>query len=90
MNEPVLTNKIFFIVGLTVNDTTDKKSRKRHTSGVSTEDEEEVAEKVTVIEARMVVEISNGSFSWDLVTKDPVLKDINLKIPTGKLYVLCC
>lgn len=38
---------------------------------------------MTVIEARMVVGINDGSFSWDLTNKEPVIKNINIKIPTG-------
>ncbi|VDI08555.1 Hypothetical predicted protein [Mytilus galloprovincialis] len=73
---------------LTVNDKKETSGRQRHTSGVSTEDEDEIAEKFTLIEARMVVEINNGSFSWDLSSKEPTLNDINVKIPTGKLTII--
>ncbi|XP_076108131.1 ATP-binding cassette sub-family C member 9-like isoform X1 [Mytilus galloprovincialis] len=73
---------------LTVNDKKETTGRQRHTSGVSTEDEDEIAEKFTLIEARMVVEINNGSFSWDLSSKEPTLNDINVKIPTGKLTII--
>ncbi|CAC5426428.1 ABCC9 [Mytilus coruscus] len=73
---------------LTVNDKKETSGRQRHTSGVSTEDEDEIAEKFTLIEARMVVEINNGSFSWDLSTQEPALNDINVKIPTGKLTII--
>ncbi|XP_055997063.1 ATP-binding cassette sub-family C member 8-like isoform X2 [Ostrea edulis] len=73
---------------LTVNDGKDSQ-RRRHTSGVSTEDEEEVAENVTVMEAKNVFEICDGEFSWHLNKEDEsALKNINVKIPVGKLTMI--
>lgn len=73
---------------LTVNDRKDP-ARRRHTSGVSTEDEEEVSENLTVIEAKNVFEISDGAFSWHLDREEEIaLKDINVKIPVGKLTMI--
>ena len=72
-----------FILALTVNDIKESSGRQRHHSAVSTEDEDEISEKMTVIEARMAVEINDGSFSWDLTNKEPVIQNINIKIPTG-------
>nr|XP_022339096.1 ATP-binding cassette sub-family C member 9-like isoform X1 [Crassostrea virginica] len=73
---------------LTVNDGKEP-PRRRHTSGVSTEDEEEVSENLTTIEAKNVFEITDGEFSWHLNKEDEVaLKDINVKIPVGKLTMI--
>ena len=36
----------------------------------------------------VALEIKDGSFSWDLEGKEPVLHDINVKIPCGKLTIL--
>lgn len=73
---------------LTVNDRKDP-ARRRHTSGVSTEDEEEVSENLTVIEAKNVFEINDGAFSWHLDHEEEIaLKDINVKIPVGKLTMI--
>lgn len=78
----------FSCVALTVNDGKEP-PRRRHTSGVSTEDEEEVSENLTTIEAKNVFEITDGEFSWHLNKEDEVaLKDINVKIPVGKLTMI--
>ncbi|KAK3084802.1 hypothetical protein FSP39_019339 [Pinctada imbricata] len=74
--------------GLTSEVTKEPSSRRRHTSGVSTGDEEEIADCVTLVEPRMVIEISNGNFSYDLNTKEVYLRNVNLKIPTGKLTLI--
>jgi ABC-type transport system involved in cytochrome bd biosynthesis fused ATPase/permease subunit len=56
---------------------------------VSTEDEEEVAENVTVMEAKNVFEICEGEFSWHLdKEEESSLKNINVKIPVGKLTMI--
>jgi hypothetical protein len=68
-----------FILALTVNDIKESSGRQRHHSAVSTEDEEEISEKMTVIEARMAVEINDGSFSWDLTNKEPVIQKYHLQ-----------
>lgn len=78
----------YLMTALTVNDRKDP-ARRRHTSGVSTEDEEEVSENLTVIEAKNVFEINDGAFSWHLDHEEEIaLKDINVKIPVGKLTMI--
>ncbi|XP_033748591.1 LOW QUALITY PROTEIN: ATP-binding cassette sub-family C member 9-like [Pecten maximus] len=62
--------------------------RRRHTSGVSTEDEDDVADVTTVIEPRATVEVVHGNFSWELESKELSLKNINIKIPSGKLTII--
>ncbi|XP_060072663.1 ATP-binding cassette sub-family C member 9-like [Ylistrum balloti] len=62
--------------------------RRRHTSGVSTEDEDDVADVTTVIEPRATVEVSHGNFSWELETRELSLKNIDIRIPSGKLTII--
>ncbi|OWF53711.1 ATP-binding cassette sub-family C member 9 [Mizuhopecten yessoensis] len=62
--------------------------RRRHTSGVSTEDEDDVADVTTVIEPRATVEVNHGNFSWELESKELSLKNIDIKIPSGKLTII--
>lgn len=58
--------------------------RRRHHSGISVSDVEDIAEDFSYMELRNVVNVSNGTFSWSLDNKEAVLKEINLKIPMGK------
>ncbi|PVD32870.1 hypothetical protein C0Q70_08317 [Pomacea canaliculata] len=62
--------------------------RRRHHSGISVSDVEDIAEDFSYMELRNVVNVSNGSFSWSLDNKEAVLKEINLKIPMGKLTMI--
>ncbi|KAK6191316.1 hypothetical protein SNE40_003038 [Patella caerulea] len=66
----------------------DNKMRRRHHSGVSTEDEDEGTEDIVLIEPRLVLEIADSNFSWNLESKTPYLSDINIKIRAGKLTAI--
>ncbi|KAI3510254.1 hypothetical protein L1887_25787 [Cichorium endivia] len=37
----------------------------------------------------IAIEITNGSFSWDVLSDDPVLKDINIKVAHGMKVAVC-
>lgn len=69
-------------------ETTADRRRKRNHSGFSTEDEDEFADECLLIELRTVLEISQANFSWELDRSALSLKNISLKIPTGKLTVI--
>ncbi|KAL8596886.1 hypothetical protein ACOMHN_065836 [Nucella lapillus] len=62
--------------------------RRRHHSGVSTGDIDDMHEELAFLEPSNVIEIFSGNFSWSLETKEPALKDINVKIPGGKLTMI--
>ncbi|XP_070204431.1 ATP-binding cassette sub-family C member 9-like [Littorina saxatilis] len=62
--------------------------RRRHHSGVSMGDFEEGNMDLAFFELRNSIEIVNGNFSWYLETKELALKDINVKIPMGKLTMI--
>lgn len=65
------------------NDGQPEYKRRRHHSGVSSCDIDDIAEELVFMEARIAVELSGGNFSWDLKSREVFLKDINVKIPTG-------
>lgn len=59
--------------------------RRRHHSGVSAGDFDDLNEDMVFLEPRSAVEIFDGNFSWNLETKELALKNISVKIPMGEL-----
>ncbi|XP_076452886.1 ATP-binding cassette sub-family C member 9-like [Babylonia areolata] len=63
--------------------------RRRHHSGVSTGDlDDDVHDDLALMEPSNVIEIFSGNFTWDLETRELTLKDINVKVPGGKLTMV--
>ncbi|XP_046564179.1 ATP-binding cassette sub-family C member 9-like [Haliotis rubra] len=76
------------LIGSHAENTADRR-RKRNHSGFSTEDEDDIADECLLIELRTVLEISQANFSWELENRTALsLKNISLKIPTGKLTMI--
>ncbi|XP_052239294.1 ATP-binding cassette sub-family C member 9-like isoform X2 [Dreissena polymorpha] len=59
----------------------DHHQRRRHHSNVS-------IEETQYDDLPYALEITDGSFSWDLEKREPMLKNIQLKIPHGKLVMV--
>ncbi|XP_036369028.1 ATP-binding cassette sub-family C member 9-like isoform X4 [Octopus sinensis] len=64
--------------------------RRRNTNGnlSITEDEGETAEAAPTLEHRLALDITDASFSTDLSDESSCLKDINIKIPLGKMTII--
>ncbi|KAK6967355.1 ATP-binding cassette sub-family C member 9 [Biomphalaria glabrata] len=73
---------------LAVSEITGDYKRRRHHSQRSVEDDENAIEDGSIMDLFNTVEVQGGNFSWDLKKQEVSLKDITVKIPTGKLTMI--
>ncbi|KAH9525654.1 ATP-binding cassette sub- C member 8 [Bulinus truncatus] len=73
---------------LAVSEITGDYKRRRHHSQRSVEEDENAIEDGSIMELCNMIEVQGGNFSWELNKQEITLKDITVKIPTGKLTMI--
>ncbi|CAG5124367.1 unnamed protein product [Candidula unifasciata] len=62
--------------------------RRRHHSQRSMEEEDDAAMEDPLLDQHYAIEVQGGNFTWHLNKEEITLKDISVRIPTGKLTVI--
>ncbi|BFZ18446.1 hypothetical protein BsWGS_21482 [Bradybaena similaris] len=73
---------------LAVSEITGDYKRRRHHSQRSMEEEDDAAMEDALLDQHYTIEVQGGNFTWHLNKEEITLKDISVKIPTGKLTVI--
>lgn len=61
--------------------------RRRHHSQRSMEEEDDAAMEDALLDQHYTIEVQGGNFTWHLNKEEITLKDISVKIPTGRVLL---